>query len=92
MNDREAKIADLEKQLTEARAEKEKEKPVVLTDDKTFKALQTENQLMTSAWYDLTSRLQHNNVTIGRRRESPKSWLGKQRAAVGLGSSNMYQV
>ena len=37
---------------------------------------------MTSAWFDLSSRLQSNTVIVGRRKESPKSFLGKQRAVV----------
>jgi protein HOOK3 len=45
--------------------------------------LRRENQLITSAWYDMTSRLQSNTVILQRRSEAPKSWLGKQRVAVG---------
>ena len=37
---------------------------------------------MTSAWFDLSSRLQSNTVMLGRRKESPKSFLGKQRQLV----------
>ncbi|KAK6523919.1 hypothetical protein TWF281_001883 [Arthrobotrys megalospora] len=44
--------------------------------------LMKEVDLMTSAWYDITSRLQSNTVTLGRRKEAPVSWLGKQRQAV----------
>ncbi|KAG8625942.1 hypothetical protein KVT40_006343 [Elsinoe batatas] len=58
-------------------------------DEKAFAQLKKENQLMTSAWFDLTSRIQRDNVIVGRRRESPKSWLGKQRQAVGLGVSGV---
>jgi protein HOOK3 len=47
-----------------------------------FVALQRENKLMTSAWFDLSSRLQSNTVMLGRRKESPKSFLGKQRQLV----------
>ncbi|GAB7353389.1 hypothetical protein MBLNU459_g3865t1 [Dothideomycetes sp. NU459] len=47
-----------------------------------FAALQRENRLMTSAWFDLSSRLQSNTTMLGRRKESPKSFLGKQRALV----------
>jgi len=47
-----------------------------------FAALQCENKLMTSAWFDLVSRLQSNTVMLGRRKESPKSFLGKQRQLV----------
>lgn len=50
-------------------------------------ALQKENRLMASAWYDLSSRLQQNGTSLGRRRQEPKSWIGKQRALVGPGST-----
>lgn len=49
-------------------------------------ALRRENQLLVSAWYDLSSRLQHGGVSLQRRRAEPKSWIGKQRALVGPGS------
>jgi protein HOOK3 len=45
--------------------------------------LKRENKLMASAWYDLTSRLQSNTIMLSRRQEVPKSWLGRQRVAVG---------
>lgn len=51
-------------------------------------ALQRENRLMVTAWYDLSSRLQNNGVSLSRRRQEPKSWIGKQRAMVGPGSSS----
>jgi seryl-tRNA(Sec) selenium transferase len=44
--------------------------------------LQRENKLMTSAWYDLTCRLQSNTVLLARRAEGGKSWLGRMRTAV----------
>ena len=34
---------------------------------------------MTSAWYDLTSRLQTNNVIVQRRNDAPRGFLNKQR-------------
>jgi protein HOOK3 len=49
--------------------------------------LRRENKLITSAWYDMTMRLQSNTVVLQRRSEAPKSWLGKQRLAVGGSSS-----
>jgi protein HOOK3 len=49
--------------------------------------LRRENKLITSAWYDMTMRLQSNTVVLQRRSEAPKSWLGKQRVAVGGSSS-----
>ncbi|PVI08640.1 hypothetical protein DM02DRAFT_608014 [Periconia macrospinosa] len=45
--------------------------------------LRRENKLITSAWYDMTTRLQSNTVILQRKSEAPRSWLGKQRAAVG---------
>ncbi|KIV99108.1 uncharacterized protein PV09_09205 [Verruconis gallopava] len=48
--------------------------------------LRRENKLMASAWYDLTSRLQSNTVMLARRQEPPRSWLGRQRIAVGGGA------
>jgi protein HOOK3 len=48
--------------------------------------LRRENALITSAWYDMTTRLQSNTVILQRRSEAPKGWLGKQRAAVGGGA------
>lgn len=50
-------------------------------------ALQRENRLMVTAWYDLSSRLQNNGVSLNRRKPEPKSWIGKQRALVGPGSN-----
>ena len=49
--------------------------------------LRRENKLITSAWYDMTMRLQSNTIVLQRRSEAPKSWLGKQRVAVGGSSS-----
>lgn len=46
--------------------------------------LQRENKLMTSAWYDLASRMQMNTIQVSRRVE-PVSWLNKQRQAVHSG-------
>ncbi|KAF2156208.1 hypothetical protein K461DRAFT_291149 [Myriangium duriaei CBS 260.36] len=51
--------------------------------------LKRENTLMSTAWFDLSARIQRENVILGRRRESPKSWLGKQRGLVGLGVSGV---
>ncbi|TAQ85140.1 hypothetical protein B7494_g6530 [Chlorociboria aeruginascens] len=46
------------------------------------KNLTTENALMSTAWYDLTSRLQSNLVVLQRRQDAPRSWLNKQRQMV----------
>jgi protein HOOK3 len=76
--DQETRISELRKQLDAA----SKIQPTQnLTPD--MVTLQRENKLMTSAWYDLSSRLQNNGVSLGRRRQEPKSWIGKQRALVG---------
>ncbi|KAH8904011.1 hypothetical protein BR93DRAFT_961186 [Coniochaeta sp. PMI_546] len=50
--------------------------------DAIIKNLQRENALISSAWYDLTSRLQSNHVVLQRRHDVPKSWLNKQRQLV----------
>ncbi|EON61824.1 hypothetical protein W97_01041 [Coniosporium apollinis CBS 100218] len=47
--------------------------------------LQRENKLIASAWYDMGRRLQSNTVVLQRRVQDPKSWIGKQRMAVGQG-------
>ncbi|KAK1754338.1 protein hook [Echria macrotheca] len=52
------------------------------TYDQEIKTLQRENAMMTTAWYDLTSRLQSNHVVLQRRQDAPKSWLMKQRQQV----------
>ena len=44
--------------------------------------LERELKLIASAYYDLGSRMQMNNVTLQRRAEAPKSWLGRQRKAM----------
>jgi protein HOOK3 len=41
--------------------------------------MQREIKLIATAWYDLTSRLQTNNVVLQRRSDAPRSWLNKQR-------------
>ena len=50
--------------------------------DQIIKNLQRENALITTAWYDLTARLQSNHVVLQRRQDMPKSWLNKQRQMV----------
>lgn len=37
--------------------------------------------MISTAWYDLTSRLQSNHVVL-QRKDQPKSWLNKQRQMV----------
>jgi hypothetical protein len=50
--------------------------------DQVIKSLQRENAMITTAWYDLTSRLQSNHVVLQRRHDAPRSWLNKQRQLV----------
>jgi len=50
--------------------------------DQEIKTLRRENAMMTTAWYDITSRLQSNHVILQRRQEAPRSWLNKQRQMV----------
>lgn len=44
--------------------------------------LERELKLIASAYHDLAGRLQMNSVTLQRRAEAPKSWLGRQRKAM----------
>lgn len=81
--DQETRITELRKQLDAA--SKQQPQSAALTPD--MATLQRENRLMASAWYDVTSRLQNNGVSLSRRKQEPKSWIGKQRALVGPGSS-----
>ncbi|KAF3766251.1 hypothetical protein M406DRAFT_351398 [Cryphonectria parasitica EP155] len=48
-----------------------------------IKNLQRENAMISTAWYDLTSRLQSNHVVL-QRRDQPRSWLNKQRQMVNV--------
>lgn len=80
--DQETRISELRKQLDAA--SKQPQSTAALTPD--MATLQRENRLMASAWYDVTARLQNNGVSLNRRKQEPKSWIGKQRALVGPGS------
>lgn len=70
----------LREQLEQAKKETSEKGSVELQQE--VENLRRENQLITSAWYDMTSRLQSNTVILQRRSDAPKGWLGKQRAAV----------
>ncbi|KAK3055066.1 hypothetical protein LTR09_004226 [Extremus antarcticus] len=83
LQEHESTIASLRKEL-EAAAKRKSEAPAPAQD---LTSLQRENHLMATAWYDLSARLQNNGVSLGRRKQEPKSWIGKQRALVGPGSS-----
>nr|OQO30777.1 hypothetical protein B0A51_01438 [Rachicladosporium sp. CCFEE 5018] len=77
--EQEVKVTELRKQLDAAA----KAPPPAAAPE--LASLQRENRLMTSAWHDLSSRLQSNGVSLARRRQEPKSWIVKQRALVGPG-------
>ncbi|KJY01269.1 hypothetical protein TI39_contig298g00052 [Zymoseptoria brevis] len=80
LQDQQETIAELRKALEIASSQPRE----VIPQD--VSALQRENRLMATAWYDLSKRLQSNGVSLGRRKPDPKSWIGKQRALVGPGS------
>lgn len=81
LEERDGTIMELRKQLENMAKQPRQEAPQDVA------ALQRENRLMVTAWYDLSGRLQNNGVSLGRRRQEPKSWIGKQRTLVGPGSS-----
>ncbi|THV49812.1 hypothetical protein BGAL_0178g00190 [Botrytis galanthina] len=54
-------------------------------NDVLVKNLTRENNLMATAWYDLTNRLQSNHVVLQRRQDAPRSWVNKQRQLVNSG-------
>lgn len=79
-------IKDLKEQLENGAGLDEEEREEVIAEQKRrrqeeLELLQRENKLMTSAWYDLSSRLQTNTVALLRRSE-PTSWLNKQRHTI----------
>ncbi|KAK5122704.1 hypothetical protein LTR85_003619 [Meristemomyces frigidus] len=82
LSEQQTTVAELREQLEAASKKPQKDTP-----PQDLAALQRENHLMATAWYDLSSRLQNNGVSLGRRRQEPKSWIGKQRALVGPSSS-----
>ncbi|KAL1865151.1 hypothetical protein Daus18300_007277 [Diaporthe australafricana] len=55
--------------------------PPQAAHEQIIKNLQRENAMISTAWYDLTSRLQSNHVVL-QRKDQPKSWLNKQRQMV----------
>ncbi|KAI2611754.1 uncharacterized protein GGS25DRAFT_483956 [Hypoxylon fragiforme] len=77
----ESKNRELERTLKAVRAGVEAGAQKAQTDQ-IIKNLQRENAMITTAWYDLTSRLQSNHVVLQRRQDVPKSWLNKQRQMV----------
>lgn len=81
-------IANLRKELETS----SKQKVEAVPPAQDMAALQRENHLMATAWYDLSSRIQNNGVALGRRRQEPKSWIGKQRALVSPASGMVSTV
>ncbi|KAF8454965.1 HOOK protein-domain-containing protein [Terfezia claveryi] len=79
-------IKDLKEQLENGAGLGEEGREEVIAEQKRrrqeeLELFQRENRLMTSAWYDLSSRLQTNTVVLLRRSE-PTSWLNKQRHTI----------
>ncbi|OTB11295.1 hypothetical protein K445DRAFT_215788 [Daldinia sp. EC12] len=75
------KNRELERTLKAVRAGSEAGAQKARTDQ-IIKNLQRENAMISTAWYDLTSRLQSTHVVLQRRQEVPRSWLNKQRQMV----------
>lgn len=85
LEERDGTIMELRKQLDVLHRQPKEALPPPPPKD--VAALQRENQLMVTAWYDLSSRLHNNGFSLARRKQDPKSWIGKQRALVGPSSS-----
>ncbi|KAI0846627.1 hypothetical protein F5Y00DRAFT_243619 [Daldinia vernicosa] len=75
------KNRELERTLKAVRAGSEAGVQKARTDQ-IIKNLQRENAMISTAWYDLTSRLQSTHVVLQRRQDAPRSWLNKQRQMV----------
>ncbi|KAB8339263.1 hypothetical protein FH972_022196 [Carpinus fangiana] len=75
-------------EVLENRAKKAEEEAAKGTTTPLQENIQRELQLMTTAWYDVTSRMQSDAVVVQRRGDAPKSFLHRQRrlmnAAAGL--------
>ena len=63
-----------------------------IADREEVNSLNREIALMTTAWYDLTSRLQMNNVVLQRRNDAPRSWLNKQRHLINTTTVNFLHL
>ncbi|KAF4591528.1 microtubule binding protein HOOK3 [Ophiocordyceps camponoti-floridani] len=74
---------DLQTKLTASRAGEDSDAQRASTNQ-IIKNLQRENDLIATAWYELTSRLQSNHVVLQRRQDAPRSWLNKQRQMVNV--------
>ncbi|KAF2478813.1 hypothetical protein BDY17DRAFT_305880 [Neohortaea acidophila] len=87
VEEHERTIAQLRKELEASTAAKQMtaaaEAPAAPALPQDLAALRRENHLMATAWFDLSARIQDNGVSLGRRRQEPKSWIGRQRRLVG---------
>ena len=80
MQEYEATISQLRRDVESRPAPAGKDSAV---QSKDAAALQKENRLVASAWYELSGRLTENGVSLGRRRQEARSWIGRQRGLVG---------
>ncbi|RDA86489.1 hypothetical protein CP532_3590 [Ophiocordyceps camponoti-leonardi (nom. inval.)] len=71
---------DLQNKLKAARGGEDSD--ALAATNQVIKTLRRENALMSTAWYELTSRLQSNHLVLQRRQDAPRSWLNKQRQMV----------
>ncbi|KAI8955222.1 hypothetical protein F4801DRAFT_587053 [Xylaria longipes] len=85
------KNRELERTLKTVRAGAEASAQKAQTDQ-IITNLKRENELIATAWYDLSSRLQSNHFVLQRRNENPKSWLNKQRQLVNEGFVSLFHV
>ncbi|OJD29562.1 microtubule binding protein hook3 [Diplodia corticola] len=91
LSSRDSRIADLESMVKTLktnleRIKKEAGDKASVDVQKELQALQRENKLIMSAWYDMANRLQSNTVVLQRTKtETPKSWLGRQRMEASRG-------
>ncbi|RKF63801.1 putative m protein repeat protein [Erysiphe neolycopersici] len=75
-------LEDKSKTAQENLSDKQKASEIFTTNEIMLRNLTRENALLTTAWYDLTNRIQSNHVVLQRRQDVPKSWLNKQRQIV----------
>ncbi len=88
-SEHEATIAELRQQLEGKSKQEQQLPPAESGPAEDLAALQRENRLMSTAWHELSSRLQYSGVSLAKRRYEPKSWIGKQRALVGPGTGGV---
>lgn len=75
-----AQIKELQDRLKNS-ADGAKGNEIKTEKDEIIMNLKRENTLVATAWYDLTTRIQSNNVVLQRRSDAPKSWINKHRQA-----------